>query len=249
MNFTLAYNPAAASPWQFDLGGHLVRGRLDDPRLPHPLTDLSATLHVNNGGFLVSNLVAHSNQAALQVKSCSGRGFDLTGPFMLSANVSQLDLDRPLLDILPAALQEQWRKYWPAGTIDADVQLDYDGRNRHRAVVVRCRRVSFAHSQLPYRLEQGQGTLDLRDDVLKVRLTAYSGSQPVSLSAEVVHPDSAPVGWFEAKADGIQVDEALMAALPAKLQEVVRASTRVARSASTPGYGAIGRTSRCTSIM
>jgi hypothetical protein len=127
-----------------------------------------------------------------------------------------------LLDILPPPLQEQWRKYRPAGTIDADVQLDYDGRNWHPEVSVRCRKVSFEHYQFPYRLEQGQGTLDLKDDTLTLRLTAYSGSQPVSLSAEVVHPDSAPVGWFEAKADEIQVDETLIATLPEKPQEVVR---------------------------
>ena len=222
LNFMLGYDPAATPAMQFDLGGRLLRGRWDDPRLPHPLTEVSATVHANNAGFFVNDFTAHCNQATLQIKSCSGRGFDLTGPFMLSGNVSQLDLDRPLLDILPPVLQEQWRKVWPAGTIDADVQLDYDGRTWHPQFSVRCRRVSIAHYQFPYRLEQGQGTVDLKDDVLKLQLTAYSGSQPVSLSAEVTNPYSAPVGWFEAKADEVQVDETLVAALPEKPQEVVR---------------------------
>ncbi len=222
LNFTLSYDPAATPRLRFDLKGRLVRGRWDDPRLPHPLTELIATVHVNNAGFLLSDCTAHCNQATLQVKSCGGRSFDLTGPMMLSASVSQLELDRPLLDILPRALQEEWHKYSPAGTVDAQVQLDYDGRVWHPQVSVRCRNVSFARREFPYRLEQGQGTLELKDDVLRLRLTAYSGSRPVSLSAEVSHPDSAPVGWFEAKADEIPVDERLMAALPPQPQAVVR---------------------------
>ena len=87
---------------------------------------------------------------------------------------------------------------------------------------MRCLNVSFTHHKFPYRLEHGKGTLELKDDLLKLNLTAYSGSQPVRLAAEVAHPFSGPTGWFEAKGDDIQLDEALLAALPEKPQEVVR---------------------------
>ena len=67
----------------------------------------------------------------------------------------------------------------PAGEVDADVQLAFDGQTWRPEVSVRCLNVSFTHHKFPYRLEHGTGTLDLKDDRLKVNLTAYSGSQPV----------------------------------------------------------------------
>ncbi len=133
-----------------------------------------------------------------------------------------MELDRALLGILPQSLQDQWYKYLPAGQIDADVQLAYDGQTWRPEASVRCLNVSFTHHKFPYRLDHGTGTLELKDDLLKVNLTAYSGSQPVRLAAEVAHPLSGPTGWFEAKGDDIQLDEALLAALPEKPQEVVR---------------------------
>ena len=154
--------------------------------------------------------------------SCRRSGFEPTSPLALSAEVRQLELDRALLDILPQSLQDQWYKYLPAGQIDADVQLAYDGQTWRPEVSVQCLNVSFTHHKFPYRLDHGQGTLELKDDLLKVNLTAYGGSQPVRLAAEVAHPLSGPTGWFEAKGDDIQLDEALIAALPEKPREVVR---------------------------
>ena len=59
-------------------------------------------------------------------------------------------------------------------------------------------------------MEHGKGTLWLRDDVLDVRLAAYSGNQLVSVEARVEHPASGPVGWVEAKGEDIPVDERLL---------------------------------------
>ena len=221
LSFKVGYDPATAPTVQFELAGRLARGRLDDARLPHPLTEIRATVHVNNGGYAIDDLVARSSQATLRM-SCRRAGFDAASPLTLTAEVRQLELDRPLLDILPEPLKDHWYKYRPAGEIDADVRLGYDGRTWQPEVSVRCQKVSFTHHKFPYRLEHGKGTLDLKDDLLKLNLSAYSGSQPVRLAAEVAHPFSGPVGWFEAKGDEIPLDEALLAALPEKPREVVR---------------------------
>ena len=76
--------------------------------------------------------------------------------------------------------------------------LAFDGQTWRPEVTVRCLNVSFKHFKFPYRLEQGKGTLELKNDLLKLKLTAYSGSQPVQLAAEVRSPFSGPTGWFEA---------------------------------------------------
>ena len=61
--------------------------------------------------------------------SCRGTGFEPTSPLALKAEVRQLELDPALLRVLPPSLQDAWRHYSPAGQIDADVRLDYDGQD------------------------------------------------------------------------------------------------------------------------
>jgi hypothetical protein len=204
--------PTSGNPPQFDLTGNLTRARLEDDRLPHPLTDIQAAFHVNNSGFAITDFFARSNRTTLR---CAGQhiGFQSNGPLSINAEVRQLELDRALLDILPASLQEQWRTYWPSGQIDADVKLNFDGQTWRRDIAVQCLNVTFTPKKFQYRFEYGKGTLSLKDNKLNLDLTAYMGSQPVSLAAELEHVDENPTGWFEAKAADIEVDHTLIDAL------------------------------------
>ncbi|MBU4273370.1 MAG: AsmA-like C-terminal domain-containing protein [Planctomycetes bacterium] len=221
LRFELNYDPAAVPPLKFDVLGQLLRGRIDDPRLPHALTEIRASVRVDNGGVTIDDLTARIGQATLRM-SCRRSGFEANAPLRLTAEVRQLELDRALLNILPQSLQDQWYKFLPAGRIDADARLDFDGQKWLPEISARYLNVSLTHHKFPYRLEHGKGTVELKDDVLKANLTAYSGSQPVRLTAEMAHPFSDPTGWFEAKGDNIQLDEALIAALPEKPRKVVR---------------------------
>ena len=157
-----SYQPTATVPLKYDVSGRIGPARLDDPRLPHGLTDIQAAIHVDNAGWAISDLAARSGQSTLRIPSCRQSGFASGNPLFLAAEVRQLDLDRSLFDILPASLQAEWKKYWPAGVVDADARLSYDGRTwQPEMVAVRCQNVSFEHHKFPYRLEQGRGTLDL----------------------------------------------------------------------------------------
>ena len=128
-----------------------------------------------------------------------------------------------LFDILPQSLQEQWNKYLPAGEIDADVRLAYDGQTWRPEVAVRCLNVSFTHSQVPLPAGARQGNAGTEgrsaeaepDGLQRQPAGAFDGRGGAS-------PCPAPTGWFEAKGDDIQLDESLLAALPEKPQEVVR---------------------------
>ena len=221
LNFRVACEPSAKSPYEYDLFGRLARGRVDDARLPHPLADVRATFRINNEGFTIDNLVAQSSRATLRL-SCKGAGFDQNGPLTLSAEVRRLEIDRPLIDRLPAILQDHWQKYRPRGLIDADVKLSFDGKHWRPDVSVRCLNVSFTHHKFPYRLDDGEGSVNWKDDRLQAHLTAYSRGQPVRISAEMSGVTSGCYGWFEAKGDELQLDEKLMVALGEKPRRVVR---------------------------
>jgi len=218
--FRLRSSESPDAPLRFELSGELAQGRIDDPGLRHPLTEMRAKVHAANEGFAIDGLFARSGEATVRL-SCRGLGYDEESPVTLEAEIRQLELDRRLLDILPGPLRNQWPKYLPAGRVHADVKLTYNGQTWKPELSVQCLDVSFAYHKLPYRLEHGRGTLELAGDILRVNLTAYSRSQPVHLTAEVHHPMCGPSGWLQAQSDNIELDEKLFTALPEKTRRVV----------------------------
>jgi len=221
LKFEVACDPTAESPYRYQLTGRVVHGRIDDPRLPHPLTDLYATAQLSNEGLVIEELAATSNQATIRM-SYRQAGFGPASPKAIEAEIRQLELDRRLLAALPESLQEQWHKYRPMGLVDADVKLSYDGQDWHPDLAVRCLNVSFTHYKFPYRLEEGKGALTLKEDLLQLNLTAYSGSQAVRLDGRWTHVSNTPLGWLEATGQGMHLDAKLLAALPEDSRPVVQ---------------------------
>ncbi|MEN6558152.1 MAG: AsmA-like C-terminal region-containing protein [Thermoguttaceae bacterium] len=220
--FEIGYDPKAATPFRFATTTRLTRGQVTDPRLPRILTDVRATLHVDNAGYLIEDFSARSGEATLRM-ALRSEGFESNSPMRLAAEIRQFELDRALLDVLPDWAQDQWYKFRPSGTISADVKLAFDGARWHPEASVQCLNVSLTHHKFQYRLEHGRGQIDVKDDKLQMSLTAYTGSRSVRLSAAVDHPFShEPTGQFEATGDDIPLDESLIAALPEKPRKVVR---------------------------
>lgn len=221
-DFRIAYDPSDATPFRYNVDWRVVRGRVDDPRLPHPLTDITAAGKFDNQGLSIDELAAQSNQAKLRL-SYRQTGFSPTAPKTVEAEVRHLELDRRLLACLPEPLQEQWHKYRPGGFIDADVKLVYDGRRWSPELAVQCLNVSCTYFKFPYRIEEGTGRLTLKDDVLQLSLVACSGSQPLRLDGRWERATSAaPIGSFEAQAEELQLDAKLLAALPDQSRAVVQ---------------------------
>lgn len=218
LDFRVAYDPSAPTPLAFQVKGALSRGRTDDPRLPHPLTDMRANFVVTNEGFGITQLVASMGQAMLRVYDMHGTGFDLNSRLELRAGIQRLELDPQLRRVLPSKLQEQWDKFRPAGEINAEVALLYDGATKtwQSDIAVECLDVSFTHDQYPYRLDHGTGSVTLKNDLLEVHLDAYSGTQLVDVDAKIHHPLTGPVGWFEVNAKGLQIDVKMLGALQYK---------------------------------
>ncbi|MGD0518703.1 MAG: hypothetical protein ABSA26_14305, partial [Thermoguttaceae bacterium] len=224
MSFNLAYDSKAAVPLRFHVAGQLTGGRIDDQRLPHPLTDLQIKFAADNGGVVIDTLTASCNQAKLKM-SLRHAGFDANNPLWLHAEITQLELDRQLLGVLPEALQEQWQKYRPIGVIDADLTLEFDGRTwrpETSEVSINFSNMSFTHNKFLCRVDRGKGSLELKNDLLTLDVTAYRGSKPVRMKANINRPLSGPTGWFEAKGDDIQIDKEIIKALPEKPQEVAQ---------------------------
>jgi hypothetical protein len=219
-HFQVNYDPAAAERWKFDVTGQLTRGRIDDPRLRRPLTEIQAAVHVDNRGFSIRDLKARSNQATLSL-ACSG-GLTAASPLELEGEIRQVPLDGQLLAILPGELQRHWRELQPEGVVDAAIGLSYDGHVWRPRVRVRCEKVSFVHERFRYRLDGGNGWLELKDDRLTIDLFTYSENQLIRLLGEIRNPFTGPTGWLRAKCDALPLDEKLLQAIPDEAQPLAR---------------------------
>ena len=224
--FHVSYDPAAAEPWKFDVTGQLSHGRIEDARLPHPLTEIHAAIHVDNRGFCVRDLGARSDQATLSL-SCSG-GLAAGNTMDVNCDIRQMPLDAQLYAILgerysyASKLQELWQKIQPDGVIDAAIQLHCDGRAWQPQVRINCQNVSFTHAAFPYRLDHSSGTLELKDDVLTLGIVAYSENQLIGLRGEVRNLFAEPTGWLRVKCDSLPLDKKLLEAIPCDVQPLAQ---------------------------
>ena len=139
--------------------------------MPYPLTNVRAKIRASNEGFAVDELFAQGGPSTVRL-SCRRAGYAKDSPWWLKAEVRQLELDQRLAAGLPEKLRAIWDKYSPSGRIDADVALVSDGRRllpQYTEVTVRCPDVAFSYYKFPYRMEHAQGTLVLKNDVLRAR--------------------------------------------------------------------------------
>ena len=202
------------------------RGRIDDPRLPFPFSDLEADVRFNNEGITVDHLKARNGPAVVELKNCHRQGYGHGSPIYLKLSGRRIPLDQNLVRVLPPSFRKEWDKYLPEGEIDADLQLHFDGKRwTPQTVNIACLNVSFTcqRYKFPYRLDHGCGNLNLRNRVLTIDMQAFSGSQPIKIDAEIHNPGPNFTGKLEAKGGNIPFDEKLLRSLNAQSEPAVRA--------------------------
>lgn len=223
VNLTFRLNRQAGDPelGRFAASGRLSHGRIEDRRLPYPLTDARAAFRISEEGFAIDEFTARANEAAVHM-SIHQSGFGSRAPMKLHAEIRQLELGRSLIEDMPEPVQEQWDQYRPTGRVDVDVELAFDGLAWRPTVQGRLLDVSFTHARFPYRLEQGVGMVQLADGTVQVNVRAYSGNEPVRIDAEISDALSGPYGWVRLQSNAVPLDEKLLAALPGDSRKVVQ---------------------------
>ncbi|HEY2837903.1 MAG TPA: hypothetical protein VGJ26_02055, partial [Pirellulales bacterium] len=218
--FSVRYDAAAEQPWDYQVSGQLSRGRLDDSRLPHPLTDMKAGFRVTTGGFAIENLSANAGAATLEL-NLKRSGLAENSPMTVVARAHNLKLDQQLAEILPVEMRDQWKQFMPAGELDLDADVRFDGKNWTPDVTVTCHDVAFTYPKFPYRLEHGAGWISLKNDVLLVKMKAFGGAEEVHLNGEIIHPSGEWTGYFQVDGKNLAADQKLTRALPEKPREIV----------------------------
>jgi hypothetical protein len=219
--FAVRYDAAAPTPWNYSVTGQLNRGRLDDSRLPHALTELRTDFKADSNGFAIENLTANSGPATIEL-AMRREGFGESAPLTVVAKAKQLRLDRQLSAILPASWQDLWQQSLPGGEIDLDAKLHFDGIAWTPDVAIACHDVALTYPKFPYRLEHGTGQITLRNNVLSIEeMTAYSGGEQIRLRGEIHQPGEGWTGFFTVDTRNLAVDQKLIVALPEKPRAIV----------------------------
>lgn len=201
--------------------------RIEDPRLPRPLVDLSCQVHCQDDLLTVQNLQAMCGSAALAAQM-ERRGWSRRAPLAMSARLENVSLNKKkLYPVLPSVLQTQWDKYEPTGVVDAQVQATFDGQQWMPSATLTGRQLAFESEKFRYRVSNGSGTMRYTPqtatspNTLDIDLIGYAGSQPLHFVGQVFDPKPGAAGWIEVTGENVEIEDRMIAALPGKTREVI----------------------------
>lgn len=213
----------AQAPPIYSIAGEIDEGRIDDERLPDPLTDLTARIQADQHGLVVEELIARMGSATLEL---SGRCQDFTfeKPAEIQLTGRTISLDRLPWDYLPASLKNLRSNFNPQGEVDVAADLRFDGQSWKRQATITARDLSLRYVKFPYLLTGGGGTIRCRGDYCRIDLAAHAGGRTVTCQGDLVLQGRSFVGRVDLATSGpVPIDEQLLTALPESVEGAVRA--------------------------
>ncbi len=184
-------NANAAIGWSASM--RLDRGRIAHPLLPDPLTDVSLLGRADSQHLLVERLSGKCG-SAIVVAALDRSGWTDNAPLGLSAKVAGLRIDDRLRTALPESYARMWDRFKPAGLVDAEVKITFDGEKWRPVLIADCRGLSLTDvEKFNYPLEQTTGRVEYQPaenggtDRLRMNLTGIGGGQPIKVQAELTH--------------------------------------------------------------
>jgi hypothetical protein len=201
--------------------GRFEAGHFQHPALPFALSNVSASLRADRNGIVCERFEAH---AGATVVGGAGRlhGWHADADFDLAIDAERLLVGRHWEGHLPEPLATQWSKLLPAGEVDVQGSVARRGGRLAPDVSIRCRNLSLTHYRFPYRLDRTAGTVTFKDDTLGLHLTGQAGGHPVQVSGTIHTATDPGTGFIEVRGQGMQIDAALMSALPPRSADIVR---------------------------
>ncbi|NMC20078.1 MAG: hypothetical protein GYA33_06610, partial [Thermogutta sp.] len=224
--FRVSYDPAASPPLRFDLAGRLLQGRWDAPLAAHPFTDIAGRFRITDQSVRLDEVLAVSGGTQIQIREAEARYGETLEPLLLDATVTNLEVEPGLKPLLPAAVQRQWSKIFPAGLVNLQTRLEWVAARPRGFIRMDLLDASFAYAEFPYRLQKAQGylRLDLSEERLDVNLTARADNQPVEIRGHVLNPLGVSQARLSVTGRGIPLTERLFSAvLNPATQDLLRA--------------------------
>jgi hypothetical protein len=214
---------------RFLIHGKIRDGRLQHPNLPYPLQSLAGNIYVKNNMLQLREATATSGEARFELQA-DVHGLTVGSSMLALLKVQNLPLDARLYQALPKPIQEQWSKLRVAGSVDADLTLQFDGKAWNPEIVVRTSDGSAHPDIFPYPISGVRGEFHYRDGILLAdNVIGTAGGQTVRGSLRLARASPKWLVDLTMASDGpVPIDETLIAALtprdesPTGLQQFVR---------------------------
>ncbi len=219
-------------PLEFQVKGLLTGARFDDPRLPSSVTNLEVDFKADNHGLVVNHLQAQVGEALLTAKG----NIDGFAQAPLSTSMRT-----PKACCSAVAGSQFCRRYYssrgefmPAGIVDADLGLVFDGRSYHPDLNVKFQNLSVTYWRFPYPLHQVTGWMTLKEKHLETEVVGYGGLQPVHVKGTFDNPGEHFTGEIEIKGENQRFDKNLFDALAVFCQKSNHPETCAALQSLNP---------------
>ena len=215
--------PKGATPvLEFEVDGQIAEGRIDDERLPDPLTDVAATIHANNHSLRIEDLSARCGQTVIESLTAELHGLAPGSPLTISLSAKQVALERVRIAAFPESVQEAWRRFKPRGTINLEGSLHFDGKKWHPKLAAECLDLSVEYERFRYRVTDGVGWIKLEYDHLTADVRFLAGSQTVRCTCDVWNPGKLFTGSVDVRSGGpILIDDRALDALEPQWRKMV----------------------------
>ncbi|WP_145434172.1 hypothetical protein [Lacipirellula limnantheis] len=231
----------------------LRNGRVEDPRLPRPITELAARIKLDAAGIKVEDLTGKWGPSTLGL-ALTRQGWAPNAGMAVAARIDNVPLDDELYRTLAMAgnpqagaglklanvLREEWDKYSPRGIVDATLQASFDGAKWSPVATLVGRELSFESDKFAYRLTGGAGSLTFKagappqPPMLDVNLYGLAGEQRVNIVAQVVDPKPGAAGWAQISGENLEVDERLIAAVDQRIEIACNGKARAVLASIHP---------------
>ncbi len=218
--FELSYDPRRPAALQYAIKGTIQDGRFSDPRLPYPLTDLTARFECRNDSTHIEEIRGLYGAAKLD---CAIQRSGGNLPTTVSGKVTDLEIDESLVSRLPEQIQSSWRTCRPTGRVDAQFHLQIAGDQWLPSIEFVCQDVSLRWHQFPYPVHHNRGRVSIRPHELAVDLEGVAASAAIRIAAHIRDPGLHWHGWAEVISQGtVPIDETLLSVGSEAMQAVVR---------------------------
>ena len=205
----------------FQVSGGLADGRFEHPRLPFPLTDMTASFTADRNGLNIATASARSGATLFRGSAATG-GWTDEADFDCLLEAERLVVGRQWQPFLPPEWAGHWRKLLPQGEVDLRAELSRAAGRFTPKVSVRCRNLSLTHYRFPYRLDRTVGTVILDDRQLSLHLTGQAGGNDVQVTGSLQLAEGGSVGHIDVRGTDMPIDDRLLTAMPDKGADVLR---------------------------
>ncbi len=202
---------------------HIEHGEVLNPWLPYPLYDLRGEVYLDNSQIVLRQFTGRNGATQMTLDGkVAGRGE--VRPADLTIAVTDLAID----DRLRAWMTDDQRRVNDSlrltGVIDGLWKLTYNGRDRwDRESTVTLKNCAAAYERFPYPVEQIQGTLKYRGEILDISVRGIAGQHPVTVTGRFRKPGPAAEAVLDIEVTGMRLDDKFRAACPLKVQKTLDA--------------------------